>query len=49
MDQLKQKEEKMAEEKQAIEEDLPKQLEAGFNKAKTLYRQLFTNLGLDFD
>ena len=48
-DQLKQWEEEMAEERCAIEEDLLKQFEAGFKKAKTLYHHLFTNLKLDFD
>ena len=33
----------------AIEDDLLRQFEAGFKKAKNLCRQLFANLGLNFD
>ena len=35
--------------KRAIEDDLPKQFEVGFKKARTLYRQLFADSRLYFD
>ena len=36
-------------ERRAIEDDLPKQFEAGFEKAKLIFYHLFSNQGLDFD
>ena len=46
---VKQNEVRFVEEKRAIEDKLPRQFEVGFKKAKNLYRQLFANLGLNFD
>ena len=46
---VKQNEVRFVEEKMAIEDDLLRQFEAGFKKAKNLYCQLFANLGLNFD
>ena len=46
---MKQNEMSFVEEKKMIEDDLPRQFEAGFDKAKDLYRQMFADSGLDFD
>ena len=39
----------MVEEKRAIEDDLPRQFEVRFEKARDLYFQLFADSRLDFD
>ena len=48
-DQVKQNEARLTEEKRAIEDDLLRQFEARFEKARNLYHQLFADLGLNFD